>query len=115
MFKLSILQENKWEVGQTLEVTLLTPSKIPPSRYGQIYCLLLGLPKNDKQYEATINDYLACNYMVFSSMMFGSLGKQGMWVPCKHLHYFLQYAIYYGFENHSSTIHLEVGMMFIDY
>jgi hypothetical protein len=41
-FKLSILQENKWEVGQTFEATLLTPSNIPPLVYGGIYCLLLG-------------------------------------------------------------------------
>jgi hypothetical protein len=34
MFELSILQENKWEVGQTLEATLLIPSKIPPLRHG---------------------------------------------------------------------------------
>jgi hypothetical protein len=47
-FKLSILQENKWEVGQTLETTLLTPSKIPPLGYGWIYCFLLRLPENRK-------------------------------------------------------------------
>jgi hypothetical protein len=43
-FKLSILQENKWEVGQTFEATLLTPSNIPPSRYGWIYHLLSEPP-----------------------------------------------------------------------
>jgi hypothetical protein len=32
----------KWEVGQTLEATLLTPSNIPPPVYGGIYYLLLG-------------------------------------------------------------------------
>jgi len=94
MFKLSILQENKWEVGWALEATLLTPSNIPPPRYGHIYCLLLGLPKNRKQYETMISEYLACNCVDFSSMMSGSLGKQGSWVPCKHFYYFLQYAIY---------------------
>jgi hypothetical protein len=36
-FKLSILQENKWEVGQTFKATLLTPSNIPPPRYGEFY------------------------------------------------------------------------------
>jgi len=39
-FKLSILQENKWEVGRILEATLLTPSNIPPPKYGWIYHLL---------------------------------------------------------------------------
>jgi hypothetical protein len=48
MFKLSILQENKWEVGRTFEATLLTPSNIPPPIYGWIYHLLLGSPKNHK-------------------------------------------------------------------
>jgi hypothetical protein len=38
------LQKNKWEVGWTLEVTLLAPSNIPPPRYGHIYHLLLGPP-----------------------------------------------------------------------
>jgi hypothetical protein len=33
-FKLSILQENKWEVGQTFEATQLTPLNIPPLGYG---------------------------------------------------------------------------------
>jgi hypothetical protein len=46
--KLSILQENKWEVGWTFEATLLTPSNIPPSRYGWIYHLLSRLQKNRK-------------------------------------------------------------------
>jgi hypothetical protein len=31
IFKLSILQENKWEVVRTFEATLLIPSNIPPS------------------------------------------------------------------------------------
>jgi hypothetical protein len=53
MFKLSIMQENKWEVGRTLEATLLTPSNIPPLGYGQIYHLLSRLPRNHKQYEVT--------------------------------------------------------------
>jgi hypothetical protein len=44
MFKLSILQENKWEVGQILEAKLLTPSNIPPLGYGWIYHPLLGPP-----------------------------------------------------------------------
>jgi hypothetical protein len=48
MFKLSIL-----------EAILLTPLNIPPLRYGWIYCLLLGLPYNRKQYEITISNYLA--------------------------------------------------------
>ncbi len=46
MFKLSILQENKWEVGRALKATLLTTLTIPLSRYGQIYRPLLRLLKN---------------------------------------------------------------------
>ncbi len=34
IFKLSILQKNKWEVGRIFETTLLTPSNIPPLGYG---------------------------------------------------------------------------------
>jgi hypothetical protein len=52
-------------------------------------------PKNHMQYEVTINDYVACNCMDFSSMMVGSLDKWGPWVPCKHLYYILQYGMYY--------------------
>jgi hypothetical protein len=37
IFKLSILQENKWKVGRALETTLLTPLTIPFPRYGWIY------------------------------------------------------------------------------
>jgi hypothetical protein len=62
-------------VGQTLEATLLIPSNIPPLGYGQIHHLLSGPPKNHKQYEVMIIDYLACNCMDFSSMIYGSLGK----------------------------------------
>ncbi len=80
-------------MGQTFEATLLTPSKIPPSRYGWIYRLLVGLLENCKQYEVTINDYLACNCVDFSSMMVLSFDKQGPWMPCKHLYYILQYAM----------------------
>jgi hypothetical protein len=93
-FKLSILQENKWEVGQILETTLLNPSNILHLGYGRIYYFLLGPPKNHKQYEVTINDYLTCSCMDFSSMMASSLGKRGPWVPCKHLYNILQYAMY---------------------
>jgi hypothetical protein len=95
-FELSILQENKWEVGQTLEATLLTPSNIPPLGYGWIYRLFLRLPKNRKQYEAMISDYVTCNCMDFSFMMDSSLGKWGLLVPYKHLYYILQYALYFG-------------------
>jgi hypothetical protein len=97
-FKLSILQENKWEVGRTFEATRLTPSNIPPPGYGQIYRLLLGSLDNRKQYEVTINDYSACNCMDFSSMMDSSLSKWGPWVKLdkKHLYYILQYAMDYG-------------------
>ncbi len=48
ILKLSIMQANKWEVGRTLEATLLTPSNIPPLGYGWIYNLLLGPTKNCK-------------------------------------------------------------------
>jgi hypothetical protein len=74
-FKLSNLQENKWEVGQTFKATLLTPSNIPPPRYGEIYLLLLGPLENHKQYEVMINDYLAYNCVDFACMMVLSLGK----------------------------------------
>jgi hypothetical protein len=82
-------------VGQTFEATLLTPSKIPPSRYGWIYRLLVRLLENRKQYEVTINDYSTCNCVDFSSMMVLSLDKQRPWMPCKHLYYILQYAMYF--------------------
>jgi hypothetical protein len=52
-----------------------------------------------------ICDYLACNCVDFASMMASSLGKQGMWVPYKHLYYILQYAMYFGLVNHLSIIH----------
>jgi hypothetical protein len=95
-FKLSILQKNKWEVGQILEATLLTPLNIPILGYGWIYCLLLGLLENCKQYEVMISDYLTCSCVDFLFTMASSLGKWGPWVPCKHLYYILQYAMYYG-------------------
>jgi hypothetical protein len=84
-FKLSILQENKWEVGRTFEATLLTLSNISPSRYHLISRLL----ENHKQYEVMISDYPACNCVDFASMMALSLGKRGPWVPYKHLYYIL--------------------------
>jgi len=62
-----------------------------------------------------ISDYLTCSYVDFLSMMASSLNKQGPWVPCKHLYYILQCAMYVGLENHSCTIHFGVGMRFIDY
>jgi hypothetical protein len=71
------MQENKWKVRIIFEATLLTISNIPPLGYGQIYCLLSKLPKNHKQYEITISDYLACNCVDFFSMMVLSLDKQG--------------------------------------
>jgi len=69
------MQENKWKVRLIFEATLLTPSNIPPLGYGQIYCLLSKPPKNCKQYEITIKDYLACNCVDFFSMMVLSLDK----------------------------------------
>jgi hypothetical protein len=98
IFKLSILQKNKWKVGQTLEVTLLAPSNIPPPRYVRIYHFLLGPPQNHKQYEVRINDYTTWSCMDFSSIMFTLLNKWGPWVPCKHLYYILQYAMYFRIE-----------------
>jgi hypothetical protein len=93
-FKLSIIQENKWEVGQALEATLLIPLTIPPLGYGWIYYLLSRPLKNHKQYEIIINGYLAYNCMDFFSMMSMSFGGQGPWVQSKHLYYILQYAMF---------------------
>jgi len=62
-YPLSKKRSGRWD---ELLKTLLTSSNIPPSRYGQIYHLLLRPPKNRKQYEVTISDYLACSYMGFS-------------------------------------------------
>jgi len=81
-------------VGQTLEATLLTPLNIPPLGYGWVYYFLSRLPKNHKQYEIMISDYPVCNYMDFSSMIISPFGKEGLWVPCKHLYSILQYAMY---------------------
>jgi hypothetical protein len=61
------------QMGGGTNSTLLTPLTIPPPRYGRIYCLLLGLLKNYKQYQVTINDYLTCSCVDFSSMMSTSL------------------------------------------
>ncbi len=54
--------------------------------------------KNCEQYEVMIRDYSVCSCMDFFSMMFASLGKWGLWVPCKHLYYILQYAMYFGIK-----------------
>jgi hypothetical protein len=62
-----------------------------------------------------ISDYLVYSCVDFAYMMVLSLGKQGSWVPYKHLYYILQYAMYSRLKNHSSTIHFKVGMRFIDY
>jgi len=44
-----------------------------------------------------------CNYncMDFSFMMVSSFGKWGLWVPCKHLYYILQYPMYFGIKEPS--------------
>jgi hypothetical protein len=94
MLKLSSLQENKWEVGQALEATLWTPITFPPLGYGWIYCLLSRPPKNCKQYEIIISDYLAYNGMDLFSMMFVSLDEWGSCVQCKQLYYILQYVMF---------------------
>jgi hypothetical protein len=81
-------------VGWTLEATLLIPSNILPLGYGWIYHLFSRPPKNRKQYEVMINDYTTCSCMDFASMIASSLSNWGPWVPCKHLYYIMQYAIY---------------------
>jgi hypothetical protein len=45
----------RWD--KFLKPTLLTPTTIPPPKYGRIYYLLSRPPKNCKHYEVTINDY----------------------------------------------------------
>ncbi len=92
------MQKNEWEVGRTLEATLLFPSNIPPTKYGWIYRLFLGPPKSRKQYEITINDCMAYSCVDFFSMMSRSLIERGSWVPCRHLYDILQYAMYIGIK-----------------
>ncbi len=94
IFKLSILQENKWEVGRILEATLLTPSNILPSGCGWIYHLLSEPPRSPKQYEVIINDYLAYSCIFFSPMMTLMRASRGHGCHVKHLYYILQYAMY---------------------
>jgi hypothetical protein len=62
-----------------------------------------------------MSDYLAYNCVDFVSTMALSLGKLGLWVPCKQLYYILQYVIYFGIRE--SFIHYSprVGLRFIDY
>jgi hypothetical protein len=64
--------------------------KVPALGYGQIYKILCGKVSNKKQYEVTIGNFPAYTYMDFVTMVSSSLGKQGKWVPCKHMDYVLQ-------------------------
>ncbi len=106
--------KNKWEVGRILEATLLTPLNIPNLGYGQIYPLFLGLLKNRKQYEVTIDDYLACNCMDFSSTMVLSMGKQSCGCLVSTCIKFCNMPCIMGLGNHSSTIHPIAKMRFIN-
>jgi hypothetical protein len=85
-------------VGRALEAMLLTPTTVICLGYGRIYCILLRLPKNYKQYEIMINDYSAYSYMDFPSMMFASLNGRTLWVQGKHLYYILQYVMFCGIK-----------------
>jgi hypothetical protein len=114
-FKLSNLQENKWEVGRILEVTLLTPSNIPPPIYARIYHLLSGLPKNHNQYEVTINDYSTCSCTDFLPWCLHPLTSGGYGCNVSTCITFYNMPCIVGLENHSSIIHPGVGMKFIDY
>jgi len=116
MFKLSILQKDKWQVGQTFEARLLTPSNIPPLGYGWIYRFLSRLSKNHKQYEVTINDYFnlqLCGFFFHDCL--GLLASKGHGCHVSTCVTFCNMPYMLGLENHSCTIHLGVGMRFIDY
>jgi hypothetical protein len=89
MFKLSMQQTNRWEVGQTLEVIVLPSTKVPPPGYGQIYFISSGPPLSIKQYEVMIGNFPNCTCVDFIQMMASSLGGQGKWVHCKHLYFIL--------------------------
>ncbi len=114
-FKLSVLQENKWEVGWTFEATLLTPSNIPPSRFGWIYHLLSRSPKNRKQYEITIIDYLLVVMWILLPWWLCPWASGGHGCHATTCITFCNMPCILGLENHPSIIHTRAGMRFIDY
>jgi hypothetical protein len=63
-------KKNMWKVSWTLDVIISPPCpEIVAPQYGQIYIVTShGLPPT-KQYEMTIKDYLACNFIDFKNMM----------------------------------------------
>jgi len=52
------------------------------------------LSLNSKEYDVTIGNFLACTCFDFVSMMARSLGKQGTWIPCKHIYYIFQHVMF---------------------
>ncbi len=88
--------------------TFYLPLEVPISSYGRIYKILCGKTLNRKQYEVIIGNFLAYTSMDFVTMVSGSLGKQGKWVPCEHIYYVLQHVMFCGqFE---SFIHFQLGI-----
>jgi hypothetical protein len=91
---MSKLHYSWWEVGQLLVVTFEPTLKVLALGYGRIYKITCDETSNKRQYEVTIGNLLACTYMDIVTMVLGSLGKQGKWVPCKHMYYVLQHVMF---------------------
>ncbi len=88
-FIMSKQHYNSWKARQLLVVTFKPPSEVPTFIFWWIYKILCGETSNNRQYEVTIVNFPTCTYMDFVTMNSSSMGKQGKWVPCKHMYYVL--------------------------
>jgi hypothetical protein len=80
IFKTSIQQQSKWDVGHIFVTRILPPTNILVFYYGPIYYTISMPIKICKQYEVTIGNFVTCICIHFSLMMTGSLGGHGKWV-----------------------------------
>jgi hypothetical protein len=69
--------------------------EVPPLGYGQINKILSSQNPNKRQFEIIIKNFLACTYLDFVTMISNYL-RQGKWVPCKHMYYFLEHVMFCG-------------------
>lgn len=93
-FNVSKLHYNWWEASQFLVATFEPPLEVLALGYGRIYKITCGETSNSRQYEITIGNFLAHTCLDIVTMVLGSLGKWGKWVPCKDMYYVLQHVLF---------------------
>jgi hypothetical protein len=78
----------KWDMTNLMNALVFHHIEVPPLGIKCVYIVsTINSMLHNNFYEVIVVCYLACTCTDFISMLASSIGKEGKYVPCKHLYF----------------------------